>query len=35
LQKHKDEVWIAKFSNNGKKLATVGKDNIVYLWSFT
>jgi len=33
LKKHRDEVWIAKFSNSGKKLATVGKDNIIYLWS--
>eukprot|EP00347_Sterkiella_histriomuscorum_P006141 403353910 len=35
LKQHKDEVWTAIFSPSGKKLATQGKDNLVYLWSFT
>mmetsp|Transcript_7506 Transcript_7506/g.5701 ORF Transcript_7506/g.5701 Transcript_7506/m.5701 type:complete len:144 (+) Transcript_7506:669-1100(+) len=33
LHKHKDEVWIVRFSNSGKKLATVSKDNLICLWS--
>ena len=33
LSKHKDEVWQVKFSPSGAKLATVGKDNILYLWT--
>ena len=33
LSKHKDEVWCVKFSMSGKKLASIGKDNIIYLWS--
>lgn len=34
LTKHKDEVWSVKFSPSGKKLASMGKDNIIFLWSF-
>jgi WD40 repeat protein len=35
LKKHKDEVWTVQFSPSGKRLASQGKDNLVYLWSFT
>lgn len=35
LQKHKDEVWQVKFSPNGTRFATIGKDNIIFLWSIT
>lgn len=33
LRKHKDEVWNVKFSSSGNKLASVSKDNIIYLWN--
>jgi WD40 repeat protein len=33
--RHKDEVWIVKFSPSGNRLASVGKDNMVYLWSLS
>jgi WD40 repeat protein len=35
LKRHKDEVWIIKFSNSGHKLATIGKDNVIVIWQFT
>lgn len=34
LTKHKDEVWCIQFSQSGKRMASMGKDNIVYLWTF-
>ena len=34
INKHKDEVWQVKFSSSGKKIASMGKDNVVCLWSF-
>jgi WD40 repeat protein len=33
LKRHKDEVWNIKFSQSGNKLASVGKDNMILLWS--
>ena len=30
---HKDEVWFAQFSHNGKYLATASKDNTIIIWS--
>lgn len=35
LQKHKDEVWQVKFSPGGTRFASIGKDNILYVWSIT
>jgi hypothetical protein len=35
LTKHKDEVWSVKFSITGKRLASMGKDNLIYIWQFT
>ncbi|WFD06075.1 hypothetical protein MVES1_001415 [Malassezia vespertilionis] len=32
LQGHTDEVWILRFSHNGKWLATGGKDRVVIVW---
>lgn len=32
--RHKDEVWNVKFSPSGNRLASVGKDHFVYIWSF-
>ena len=32
LNDHDDEVWFAAFSNNGKWLATAGKDKFVYIY---
>lgn len=32
LNKHKDEVWQVKFSSSGKKMASIGKDNMVCIW---
>lgn len=34
LKRHKDEVWIIKFSNSGNRLATIGKDNVLVIWQF-
>jgi WD40 repeat protein len=33
--RHKDEIWNVKFSPSGNRLASVGKDNMVYLWSLS
>lgn len=35
LSKHKDEVWLVRFSPSGQRLATVGKDHLLCLWSLT
>lgn len=35
LTKHRDEVWSIQFSPSGKRMASMGKDNLVYLWIFT
>ena len=35
LSKHKDEVWQTKFSVDGSMLATIGKDNLLYIWTIT
>jgi len=32
INDHCDEVWICKFSNNGKKLATGSKDGCLFIW---
>ena len=32
LSKHSDEVWIVKFSPNGRLLCTVSKDALVVVW---
>lgn len=32
LDKHNGEVWHVQFSNDGKKLATCGKDGTVIIW---
>ena len=32
LNEHCDEVWMCKFSNNGRKLATGSKDGCLYIW---
>ena len=34
LSKHKDEVWSVKFSPTGKRLVSMGKDNLIYIWQF-
>eukprot|EP01132_Coremiostelium_polycephalum_P000771 gene771-956_t len=33
--KHRDEVWFIKFSNNGKRLASSSKDNTIIIWDMT
>jgi len=33
LKKHKDEVWMVKFAPSGTRFASVGKDNVIFLWS--
>ena len=35
LTKHRDEVWQVKFSPSGTKIATIGKDNFIYIWSIS
>lgn len=35
LTRHRDEVWNVKFSPSGNRLASVGKDNTLILWSLT
>lgn len=35
LKKHKDEVWNVKFSASGNRLASVGKDHLIYIWSIS
>lgn len=35
LTKHTDEVWQALFSEDGKYLATVAKNNILIIWKIT
>ena len=35
MKKHKDEVWNVKFSSTGNRLASVGKDQLLYIWSIT
>lgn len=32
IKRHKDEVWLVKFSNCGSFFATVGADRIVIVW---
>lgn len=33
LKKHRDEVWMVKWAPSGNRFATVGKDNVIFLWS--
>lgn len=33
LKKHADEVWLIKFAPSGQRFASIGKDNIILLWS--
>ncbi len=35
LHKHKDEVWQVKFSPCGTRLASIGKDNLIFIWSIS
>lgn len=35
LHKHKDEVWQVKFSPCGTRFATIGKDNLIFIWSIS
>ncbi len=33
LRGHKDEIWFADFSNDGKKVASASKDKTAIVWS--
>ncbi|KAJ1026768.1 hypothetical protein NDA16_002065 [Ustilago loliicola] len=33
IQDHHDEVWCLRFSNDGNKLATAGRDKTILIWS--
>jgi WD40 repeat protein len=33
LKKHRDEVWQVKFAPSGTRFASVGKDNVIFLWT--
>jgi len=35
LSRHRDEVWLVKFSPSGLKIASIGKDCVLYLWSIS
>src|ERR1700761_2205349 len=35
LEDHEDEVWYISFSNDGRKLATAGKDRTVHIYDWT
>jgi WD40 repeat protein len=35
LSNHTDEVWFAKFSHNGQRLASASKDKSVIIWDFS